>query len=296
MTTTTFSVSTNTSTDAAFRAAGSAINTAILAVGIVQTSDTGQVNWTTITKPLTASTYAGYEMYRFNDSLQSTNPVYFKISYYTNGYSTGQGLNLYIQAGQGTDGAGTLTGNVSSNLPVSNNSSGETATRASYVSGSTNRLSMLLWPTTTMTNFWYVIGIERTHDSSGADTSAGVYLFTASYTSSGYSQYLPLGASTTLLPQAIGSGWYCSTPLSGSGTISGNTYTYPIKTYSMTESLPCFNFLHYLSADITTGTTVSITGYDGTSRNYYASGLINSGTYFAYSGANSTTCLLMRYE
>ena len=295
MATTTFSVPTQWSSDATFRTTCSAINTAIVSLGIVQTSDTGQINWTTITKPAAINTYAGYEMYRFNDSLQSTNPVYFKLSYYSNGYSTGTGLLLWIQAGQGTDGAGNLTGNVSQTLSMWCNSS-ENVTRTSYASGSTNRLAMSLWPTSTVSNYWYVFGIERTHDSTGADIGAGVYMFTGSYGVGGQSQYLPLGTPTTPLPPAVGGGWYCSTPLSGSGVLSGNTYTYPIKVFTPLESLPSLNFLHYLNPDITGGTTVSITCYDGTARSYYAGGFAYGTGYLCYANSNTTTCLLMRYD
>ncbi|MCI4437878.1 MAG: hypothetical protein JHC33_13810 [Ignisphaera sp.] len=293
MTTTTISTATSYATDAAFRTANQAISTAIQAVGLIQTSDTGQINWTTVAKPGVAYTFAGYEMYRFNDSLQSTSPIYLKIEY-------GVGMSFSYSAlaftvGTGTDGAGNLTGNVSQRATLWSNTA-DGATRTSYFSGSTNRLCMVLWPPNSNAD-WGIFSLERTHDSSGTDTGAGAHIFQAS--TSGYgtlSQYLPLGTTTAfLLPYTTG-GWYCSVPLVGSGVMSPNIYTYPIRNYAMYETLPIFNMLHYASTDITVGVQVSITGYDGTSRNYLAPGVVNTANAIGFVGSLPTVGLLMRYE
>jgi hypothetical protein len=39
----------------------------IAAMGLVQTSDTGQINWVTVARPA-LNTIAGYEIWRFNDA------------------------------------------------------------------------------------------------------------------------------------------------------------------------------------------------------------------------------------
>lgn len=99
-----------TSNDALFRSWGSMINAALSGIGLVQASDTGQINWTTVTWPGTVSTAAGYEIWRFNDSLQSTAPVFVKVEY---GRWTGFTFSVYalwITIGTGTNGAGTITG------------------------------------------------------------------------------------------------------------------------------------------------------------------------------------------
>src|SRR4051812_38221933 len=66
--------------DATFRAWGSGIAAQIAAMGLVQTSDTGQINWTTVTRP-GINVLAGYEMWRFADSLQATKPVFIRLDY-----------------------------------------------------------------------------------------------------------------------------------------------------------------------------------------------------------------------
>jgi len=76
-------------TDAEFRTWGSGIAAALQACGLVKTSDTGQIDWATVTRPGASHTAAGYEIYRFNDSLQATKPVLIKVEY-------GNGTALYI--------------------------------------------------------------------------------------------------------------------------------------------------------------------------------------------------------
>lgn len=78
--------------------------------GFVQTADSGQIDPGTVVGA--AGAISGYSVHRMNDSLQSIAPVFFKLVY---GYGNSAGkLRVDIQFGTGTDGAGTLTGQVSS--------------------------------------------------------------------------------------------------------------------------------------------------------------------------------------
>lgn len=107
MTTNSTSTPVEHSSDATFRTWYGEIRTMLAAVGMVQTSDTGQVNPATMTRPGT-SAYAGYEVWRFADALQSTAPIYVRIR---PGTGTGAAIPaLEMQIGTGTNGAGTLTG------------------------------------------------------------------------------------------------------------------------------------------------------------------------------------------
>ena len=106
MTTTSYNSACLHDTDAAFRTWGSAISSALTTIGLTNTSDTGQINWTTVTRP-TANTMAGYEIWRFNDTLQSTRPIFIKLE-----YGTGSNVlypHMVASIGTGSDGAGTLT-------------------------------------------------------------------------------------------------------------------------------------------------------------------------------------------
>jgi hypothetical protein len=82
----------------------------LVGAGFVQTSDTGQVNLTTFTLPGPLDGLIGYQVYRFSDSLQGTDPIFIKATYHR---GTNYMLKWYLQVGQGSDGAGNLTGTVS---------------------------------------------------------------------------------------------------------------------------------------------------------------------------------------
>lgn len=101
------------SNDATFRAWGSDLNARFAAAGLVQTTDTGQINWTTVARPASLA-FAGYEIWRFNDSLQSAAPVFIRVEYGTSNNAGTPALRLSI--GTATNGAGTLTGLVTSTL------------------------------------------------------------------------------------------------------------------------------------------------------------------------------------
>lgn len=124
----------NHANDANFRAWGSDLSVSLGEVGLVQTADTGQINWTTVTRPAT-NTVAGYEIWRFPDS-----SLFMRWEY-------GTGLNptnilIRVRVGTGSDGAGTLTGTTSSNYAVTVSGVGSSipngSSRRSYLSRDPN--------------------------------------------------------------------------------------------------------------------------------------------------------------
>lgn len=91
--------------DAGFRAWASEYSNALQTIGLVQTADTGQINLVTATRPGTSAN-AGYEIWRFNDALQATKPIFLKVFYGTTNTATSP--RVQIQVGTGSDGAGNL--------------------------------------------------------------------------------------------------------------------------------------------------------------------------------------------
>lgn len=119
--------------DAEFRIWGSAFKAALAAAGLVQTADTGQINWATAVRPGVSFTNdaaaAGYEMYRFNDALQATFPVFIKIEYGTG--SVVAAPMIYVSVGTSTNGAGTL-GSVKTNRYMTCSRPGLASTSTAY--------------------------------------------------------------------------------------------------------------------------------------------------------------------
>lgn len=107
--------------DAGFRAWGSELNYNMLLAGIIQTDDTGQIDWTTAAFPGANNTAAGYTIHRFNDVLQANTPIYFKIEYGRGGSANTPAM--WVTVGSGTDGAGTITGPIFARRLMTPNSS-----------------------------------------------------------------------------------------------------------------------------------------------------------------------------
>lgn len=103
---------------ASYRLMAQALITNMIAAGFVQTGDTGQINPATIVIGTangiggTISEEYGYVMFRMNDSLAASYPLYIKIifgAYFVTNNSTRR-CNCRIIFGLATDGAGNLTG------------------------------------------------------------------------------------------------------------------------------------------------------------------------------------------
>lgn len=108
----------NHADDVSFRAWGSEFSSMLTAVGLTQTADTGQINWTTVTYSSTANAIQGYEIWRFNDTLQSTYPIFLKFEYGTGNASTHPGV--WITIGTGSNGSGAIIGQIQTQTPFYN--------------------------------------------------------------------------------------------------------------------------------------------------------------------------------
>lgn len=169
---TTYTANVTSPTDAtSLRVWGRAIQDAFLNVGLVQTTDTGQVtDWNVVTYPTVVSTPWVYQVFRFADPLQATKPIFIRVEYRFHTTNTNWYLAVFI--GTGTDGAGNITGLVQAyNLQynIAGNSARYTDTRPiySFSDGSSFWLAYGYHPTAVTNNgagwFW----IERYRDSGG---------------------------------------------------------------------------------------------------------------------------------
>ncbi len=170
MTTTSFTCASVQTTDAEFRAWGSALSTALAAVGLVKTADTGQIDWTTVAKPTATNTAAGYEVWRFADTLQSTAPIFIKIEYGTG--STAAYPQIWVTVGQSSNGSGTI-GSVMADRAALASLINSATTYPCYVSsGDGSMLAIVMWAGGTA--LAPVIVIDRSRDSTGAPSADGI--------------------------------------------------------------------------------------------------------------------------
>ena len=165
-------------TDANFRLWGGGLSNAIQAVGLVRTADTGQINWSTVTRPLADSAMQGYEIFRFNDTLQSTAPIFLKIEYGSGDYGASC-PSFKTTIGKGTDGAGNITGVLHATANTQALNATNTGDFLSYVSsGDGSMLVFSLWPTaTTVATHGWRFALERSRDSGGNATGLGTFAY-----------------------------------------------------------------------------------------------------------------------
>lgn len=191
----TLSLNTGSGTTATFRAWGSAISAALTAVGLVQTADTGQINWTTIASPVGSATSAGYEIWRFNDTLQATKPIFIKIEYGTG--STVSTPQMWVTVGTATDGAGTLSSapgtgtSISSRLTLgstSNSVSGSPTGNCYVTTPDSSVVAALLWAGVHASWGGMFFLVERTRDADGTPNGDGYILIASKSGASNDSQ------------------------------------------------------------------------------------------------------------
>jgi hypothetical protein len=106
MATTAANVAPTNASDAEFRAWAQFVHDVFANGGWVQTSDSGQINLTTATRPLAANTKVGYEIWRMADTHQSAAPIYLKIAYGSGVAASNVGI--WFAVGVGSDGSGNL--------------------------------------------------------------------------------------------------------------------------------------------------------------------------------------------
>lgn len=185
----TFSVAFDNTTDTTYRAWGSAISAALAALGWVQTTDTGQVNWTTATRSATSGT--NYEVWRTNDG---SAPLYMKLEYVNTNSVSFPGIAVTL--GFATNGAGTLTGTqVTPRVSYAANITADTGVRSWVMVGNTSRF-VLACTSTTATNNVPLLSVERGKTTLGADdaTSALLVFATATTANTLISSGLGLGS------------------------------------------------------------------------------------------------------
>lgn len=170
MTAVTFtSTPSGTQTLATFKGWAQGFHDGLIAVGLVQTADTGQISFPAITALPAASTNPGYGIYRFNDASQSATPLFLRVDYRLGASSR---PNLLLTLSKGTDGAGAAVGLIDSwSAPVTNSAASAVD---SFISCGAGYLTIALWSTLTTTSAGGIFVVERTRDMSDAPTGGGL--------------------------------------------------------------------------------------------------------------------------
>ena len=269
------------SSDAGFRAWIAEFISMLTTAGLVQTSDTGQINTTTVTRPAT-NTSAGYAIFQMNDSQQSAAPILIRFN-----FGSGSAITtplITCQVGTATNGAGTLSGGDSATTyTICNVPPGNTTTACNSYACAVDGCFWISWKNngsgTTGGLPMAMFFLARYTDSTGAPTSGGYStLFSSNTTSLSQGRSFNFSTSTafaasTLASMGAQSAWARTTSL-----VSGVPQVYQMN-YITPRVLP-HNFAGcVLSAEVGLGVQYQATMTGSTTRNYLDSALTGiSGT------------------
>lgn len=258
--------------DAVFREWGSDLSARLLAAGLVQTADTGQINWTTVTRGGT-NTDLGYEIWRFDDTLQATAPIFIRIYYGTGGGSSSPRWRFAI--GTGTDGAGTLTGTTSSIHVASSTSTAATTdtARNSYLNwDSTQGALLIAFKLQATGNSEGFMAICRTVDASGAPTATGALLVGLSSQNGLLAQSIRFASTAAVYTQrtTAASAQLCLWTMSPASSVVGSD-TQAALAFTLTPRIePINQICGVLDAEVTDGNDFTATLIGSTAHVYKA--------------------------
>jgi len=292
MTTAAFSTVLQHTTDAEFRTWGSEFRTQLTAAGLVRTSDTGQIDWTTVTRPA-ANTDAGYEIWRFNDTQQATAPIFIKFFFGTNASTSSP--RVRIQIGTGSNGSGTLTGLTNTAITLNSNAVPTAAVLyPSYFCHAEGFLGVA-WKLNGGT-FGMAFVICRTADPSGsnAPTADGAYFYGGTTTNVNGSIF-KFTASTSVSNFSTVAEAPCVVPgRMTATTVGSDTQAFP-HFFGVPRVYPAFGICTIVQSEMARGVTFTATLFGTTSHTFIALDSLG-GPYGHASQNNSNWAIAMLWE
>jgi len=167
------------------------IENLFLAGGWVKTSDTGQATTASMSACTLAPQAKGYHIFRMNDALQSTAPVFVKIEYGCGSFGTGFPA-VWITIGTGSNGSGTITGVKIPRVIVHGYPNGNgfnvpettpsviSAEGTCFGSAAPNRVAVVFGAMETVSHEGLTFAIERGQDVNGNDNSDVAFMASGS--------------------------------------------------------------------------------------------------------------------
>jgi len=280
MTTQSWSFAADHQSDAGFRLWGADFAAKLAAVGMVQTADTGQINWASVTRPGT-NTDGGYEIWRFADTMQATAPIFLRINYGTGSVATRPRIQIIV--GTSSNGSGTIGGTALTATLTTSAGTG-TATGSSFTSymAAGEGYFWFAWlaggATTGLASAF--CAVLRTTDSAGAPTARGALILypagaTSVTSSNGGHQHLRFEATAVAYTVAAASGHmasYVVAPASITTTLIGSDpQTFPFMHWTP-DVTPCLFASLVKLTEVAELSTFDCTMFGSTSHTYICMG------------------------
>lgn len=155
-----------------FVTTGQNLSAALSAVA-VRVNTTGDIDWGTVVAPAGAGSYRGFEVFRIDDTLHATHPLYLKFEYgASNLANNSYGLRLTVS--KAVDGAGVQTGILFGPVEIML-ATNDTTPRNSYASnGGNSGLALAMVPSASQGGSVFLL--ERARDSVGNIIGDAFYL------------------------------------------------------------------------------------------------------------------------
>lgn len=244
------------------RAWAADLHAALIACGWTQSTDTGQVDVSTMALP-SVGTSGGYRIYYMNDSLHATNPIYMRVEFWNESGVTAFGMHIML--GFSTNGAGTINSTNKTAL-LSFIVPANTANSTWFSSGGGGGFRLAYSLSTASSISWGVI--ERTLDSTGAPTGEGLAILR-----------MIGGAyfSQTIYPTGVlpGTSTRCQALITDSAATTAdgtNVYVSPVFPVGRGVHNPFKGILCYYNVDLTNANLTSIMVY-GAAHDYHPYGV-----------------------
>lgn len=287
MTTQSWSSVVDHTSDAGFRAWGSEFAAKLAAVGLVQTADTGQINWTTVTRAGTNSD-AGYEIWTFNDTQQGTAPIYIRFDYGT--ASTTSMPRIRATIGTGSNGSGTITGTAKTAANAMTTATAPASTVTAYQSYmcAVDGFFGVYWKAASGPHGSLLIC--RSCDSDGVATATAAIIYWGANVALTGVQALRFAASAaayTLITAANQGS--CLVPLRQSNSLVGSDTQAYMHWMITPQVKPVFGFCTIFTSEISLGSTFNTTLVGSTARTYIA---LSSGAGVAETSSATGSCAL----
>ena len=175
--------------DAGFRTWGKAISDGIAAVGLVKVAVTGAVDWATAVRGSTATANGApwaFEVWRFDDALQPTHPVFIKIEYGGSNWSTvaDSAPAIWVTVSRGVNASGAPTNVLAPRRTCQSYAGNESppTSRNSiepiFVSSDGSSICVSPRVSTTGSTHAPAFVVDRSRDNAGTPTSAGGVVLT----------------------------------------------------------------------------------------------------------------------
>ncbi len=274
-----------------FQSWTSVIYDAFIALGWIQTADTGQAAYPIAAVP--SNTYV-YWIFRTNGPLHATLPIYIKVGL---GYSS-TSPRIQVTIGTGSDGTGTITGNVCSSPPwtITHNASNAGATTyPCYFSGDADEFRMYMWQGNT---YGTLFVIERSKAVDGSNSGDYFTVFSNTGYSSSYGHQQSITAST-VCPSMVLSLCVSVTTIT-TGLFNGVVAAFPVFPFIGPLGNQCLGIMGVIATDVSDGALVTVNNIYGFSHNYIALTGPAGNNFSNYFGLRNTSSIIMggliRYE